>query len=387
MNLVKTAQADFVPHRLKQARLAKMLNMSELAEATGLTRQAISQFENSKLTTKPSAENLRLLASQLGVTERFFTKPLSAMETSIATTPSFRSRITSAARAREQARTYLEWMAYLVDCFKKYIYLPELKLPFFEIEDFETLTDSDIEQYANKTRRAFGLGDGPIDNLTLLLENHGLFIGHNILNKKLDALSAWFDGRPLILVNPHASAVRIRHNLAHELGHLILHRNSVDELELNDKSVHKIYEQQADYFAGCFLMPERTFGNEVYGIDFDSLVKLKERWLVSIASIIMRLKDIYIISDYQKQRLFSLLNFRNARRHEPLDNKIKIEEPKLFTRIIELLNSENLLKGWELADKTGLSTEFIEKILCVPGIYFKNIDDIENVVLLKRPAS
>lgn len=377
-------QADFVPHRLKQARLAKMLNMSALAEATGLTRQAISQFENTKLATKPSAENLRLLASQLGVTERFFTKPLSAMETSIATAPSFRSRITSAARAREQARTYLEWMAYLVDCFKKYIYLPELKLPYFEIENFENLTEHDIENYANETRRAFGLGYGPINNLTLLLENHGILIGHHLLNNKLDALSAWFDGCPLILINPHASAVRIRYDLAHELGHLILHGNSVDELELNDKSVHKIYERQADYFAGCFLMPKRTFGNEVYGIDFESLVKLKERWLVSIASIIMRLNSICIISDNQKQRLFTMLNYRNARRHEPLDNLIKKEEPKLFTRIIELLNSENLIKGWELADKTGLSTEFIGKILCIPGIYFKNIDDIENVVLLKR---
>ena len=380
----KISQADFVPHRLKQARLARLLNMSELAEATNLTRQAISQFENTNLATKPSAENLRLLASQLGVTERFFTKPLSAMETSIITAPSFRSRITSAARAREQARTYLEWMAYLVDCFKKYIYLPELKLPCFEIENFENLTEDDIEHYADETRRAFGLGYGPIDNLTLLLENHGIFIGHHVLNNKLDALSAWFDGRPLILVNPHASAVRIRYDLSHELGHLILHGNNVDELELSDKRVHKIYEQQADFFAGCFLMPERSFSKEVYGTDFDSLVKLKERWLVSIASIIMRLNKIYIISDNQKQRLFSLLNYRNARRHEPLDNIIEKERPKLFTRIIELLDSENLLKGWELVDQTGLGREFIEKTLCISGKFFINTDNMNNVISLRR---
>ncbi len=380
----KIKQANFVPQRLTQARFAKLYNMSELAEITGLTRAAISQFEKEYVATKPSPETLRLLANKLDVSERFFTKPLSEMETSVESTPSFRSRKTSLAKGREQARTYLKWMAYLIDSFKQFIHLPELKIPDFKVNAFEKLTKNDIEKLANQTRMAFNIGYGPISDVTLLLENHGIFIGHHPLQKKLDAISTWFDGRPIILINPEVSAVRIRYDLAHELGHFILHKNCLDEVELDDKNLHKTYEWQADYFAGCFLMPEQTFAQEVYSIDLESLIKLKERWKVSIASIIMRLENIHLISENQKQRLFRMLNYKSARSHEPLDSVIPKEKPRLFTHIIELLSSENVLKGWQLVEITALDQDFIKTLTAIPSGYFDNYVGMENVVSLRR---
>lgn len=358
-----------------------MLNMSELAGRTGLTRQAISQYE--KGDAAPAPDKLRALAAELGVDERYFVRPLSVFETSQQSPPSFRSLVSSTNKSRLQARSFLEWMTFVAGELAQYVSLPDVKLPDFEIDDFIDLTESDIEELAISTRKELGIGLGPISDLTLLLENHGVIIGSAPLLSNLDGLSAWFSDRPFVLINSRANAVRHRFDLAHELGHLIL-RNFLDEEELEDKNTFKLVEKQAHFFAGAFLMPERSFVSEVYGIDFDSLIKLKERWKVSIAAIIMRLSGINFISDSHKHKLFQVLSMRNARRHEPLDDVIEKERPRLFSKILELLEAENLLKGSDLREKVGLSIEFLSQMMAIPLTFFAQHETPDNVVVLRR---
>ncbi len=232
-------QHNFEPKRLTQARALKMLNMTELAERVGLTRQAISQYEKGMA---PSEEKLRDLASALGVNERFFTKPLSALENNQNGVPSFRSMSSASAKARKQALSFLDLMALITDSLTKYVQLPEVKIPDFKIPDFEDLSNNNIEDIAIEARRFFGLGNGPISDITMLMENHGVIISNINLHKGLDALCSWFNDRPFALVSPHGSAVRIRYDLSHELGHLILHKNLLDISDIEDKKTFKLIE-------------------------------------------------------------------------------------------------------------------------------------------------
>uniref|UniRef100_UPI000A5CA4A8 ImmA/IrrE family metallo-endopeptidase n=1 Tax=Vibrio campbellii TaxID=680 RepID=UPI000A5CA4A8 len=64
----------------------------------------------------------------------------------------------------------------------------------------------------------------------------------------IDAMSQRIDGMPvLFFVNVNAPADRLRHTLAHELGHMVLHTITfADDDEM---------EQEADAFAGAFLVP------------------------------------------------------------------------------------------------------------------------------------
>lgn len=373
-------KANFQPIRLTQARSLKMLNMTELAERTGLTRQAISQYEKGMA---PSGEKLRELAKALDVSERFFTKPLSDTEQNQHGVPSFRSMSSASAKARKQAHSYLELMAHISGSLTDYVRFPEVRLPDFNIKDFVSLTDEDIENIAAKTRGFFGLGNGPISDVSLLLENHGVVIGQIELHKKLDALCSWFDNRPFVLVSPNATAVRIRFDLSHELGHLLLHKDLIDVTDIQDRETLKLIEHQANYFAGCFLMPESSFVSEVYSLTLGSLTTLKERWKVSIAAMVMRLSQVGFISESQKKRLFQMLIATNSRRHEPLDDVLEKEKPRLFNKILKLLKDSTVIGGGELLELTGLPRNIFSCLTGVPEHDLIDVVNLDNVVLLR----
>lgn len=383
MKTLKNKTTKLNPERLTQARLASVLNMTDLAEKTDLSRQAISQFE--KGTSQPAPDTLRKLASELNVEVSFLVSEITDIEQTLQGVPNHRSMATSTAKIRKQANTYLDWMAMIGSTVSNFVSISKCDLPDFNIDDFNNITETDIEDYAEKTRRHFGLNDGPISNLTTLLENHGILIGHYKFHKKVDGISAWYGDRPFVIINENATAVRARYDLAHELAHLVLHKGLIDETDLQDRDSFKLIEKQANYFASCFLMPEVTFSSEIYGLDWNSLIEIKKRWLVSIQAIIMRLHSLEILSESQKIRHFQIVNQKKARRFEPLDGELKIEKPTVFVRILELLSKENILKMHEFPEETTLKKDFLERMMCLSsGTLSKPVESLsDNVVQLR----
>ena len=107
--------------------------------------------------------------------------------------------------------------------------------------------------------------------------------------------------------------MRSRYDLAHELGHILLHR-SVRKEAFVDKAVFRLIEQQAHRFAGSFLLPGSTFGAEFGRMPtLEYLTSLKAKWKVSIQFMIMRCAELDIISEHQKGRLFAGLSARGWR--------------------------------------------------------------------------
>src|SRR5699024_3355284 len=105
----------------------------------------------------------------------------------------------------------------------------------------------------------------------------------------IDACSTWDkDNRPFVFLNyDKGSAVRSRFDLAHELGHLLLH-SQIKESDFNKRSIYKRIEQEANYFASSFLLPEESFGNDLQINSLSHYIVLKEKWKVSIAAMIYR---------------------------------------------------------------------------------------------------
>lgn len=352
--------ANFEPARLTQARLARKLSMTEVADRIGVTRQAVSAYENGE--NYPSPDILRKLAGELDAPEAFFTLPVTEPTGVVI---NFRSLAASIKKSREQARVYSEWLVSLFSFCAQFVDLPVVRLPQFDIADFMKLHDSDLEKYAEETRRFFSLGDGPISNLTLLLENHGVVVGFIPLDQGIDGLSAWYGGRPIILVNDKAFFARGRFDLAHELAHLILHR-AVAWDDLENKEILKVIEDQAHKFASAFLMPERSFIPEVYGVDETSLIELKKRWGVSMQAIIVRLHSVLVISEEKKTRLFKWISFMGYRRKEPLDESTAPERPKLISRIAEVLEQNKIVLMHEFALRSRLPIHFVQTIANLP---------------------
>jgi Zn-dependent peptidase ImmA (M78 family)/transcriptional regulator with XRE-family HTH domain len=354
--------AEFQPARLTQARLMREWSMAELAQQTGLTRQAISLFEKSG-GKAPSAETLRALARELGVEPSFLTCPIRKSETgeALQTAITFRTLASSTKRHRDQAGVLLTWLAGVSDFLWDYVEPPQLRIPKFDIADFATLSDDDVESYAEKARRALGIGDGPISDLTLLLENHGCSVAYVTLAPGMDGISAWISGRPFILISDKAYSARARFDLAHELGHVLLHQ-ALSQDELESKDMLRLVEDQANLFASCFLLPERTFAKGIYGTDRASLLAAKSKWGVSMQAILMRLRQIGLISERQLMRGFQQISAAGHRKKEPLDDTTKPERARLYLRIMEFVKERINLAWDDFVDGCAYPIWFISQV-------------------------
>jgi Zn-dependent peptidase ImmA (M78 family) len=165
------------------------------------------------------------------------------------------------------------------------------------------------------------------------------------------------------------AGVRLRYDLAHELGHLILHR-WVEQSELEEKATLKAIESEADRFAGAFLLPSSSFPNEVYTTRLDAFIPLKERWKVSIQAMVYRCRDLDIIDPDQALNLYKQISFRRWRKKEPLDDprRIPIEQPRLLRRAVELVLESGKKHHEDILNELPLSATWIETFCAlVPG--------------------
>ena len=81
-------------------------------------------------------------------------------------------------------------------------------------------------------------------------ENAGVVVALFPLSRRVDAFSVG-RRRPIIVLNSDDPPSRSVWNVAHELGHLILHRRStLDRRHL---------EEEADKFAAALLLPAQAF--------------------------------------------------------------------------------------------------------------------------------
>ncbi len=213
---------------------------------------------------------------------------------------------------------------------------------------------------------------GPISNVLALLEAKGILVcKYEMQGESVEAFSYWNGHRPFIfMASEKESGARIRYDLAHELGHLILHR-WVEQSELEDKDTLKAIEREADKFAGAFLLPSNSFPNEVYTTRLDAFLPLKERWKVSIQAMVYRCKDLDIIDSDQALISTSKFRFvRKWRKKEPLDDprKISIEQPRLLRRAVELLLDSGKKLPEDILNELRLSPEWIEAFCALaPG--------------------
>lgn len=131
-----------------------------------------------------------------------------------------------------------------------------------------TIDDRNIQinNVAKLARHRLGVSSDTNDYLLFNIEKNGVFIFEKPIGEDIDAYSLWTNKeRPFIILgNLKRSAVRRNFDIAHELGHLLLHYK-VEFTNLNRKE-HKAIENEANLFAGCFLLPEKAFLEDMEAI-------------------------------------------------------------------------------------------------------------------------
>lgn len=84
---------------------------------------------------------------------------------------------------------------------------------------------------------------------------------------------------PLIFINKNQPVDRYRFTLAHELGHLVMHRAPTPTME-----------DEANAFAAELLMPASDIYNDLRNISIEKAAALKPFWRTSMAALFYRAK-------------------------------------------------------------------------------------------------
>jgi Zn-dependent peptidase ImmA (M78 family)/DNA-binding XRE family transcriptional regulator len=350
-----------IPARLREARKVMRLSQEELGNAVGVTRQAVSAYERGDKLPDPAV--FERIAAVLAQPVSYFTSaPISLFGDT--GTRFCRKFGPETVRRNDACEVLGQWFAQISKYLDDYVNFPPVALPERAPSDkSETYSIDEIDEIAQALRQQWGLGPGPLSNVLALLESKGIMVcKYELEGEQVEAFSFWNGARPFIfLASEKEAAARQRFDLAHELGHLVLHR-WVEQSELEDKARLKTIEREADRFAAAFLLPRSSFPNEVYSTKLDAFVPLKQRWKVSIQAMIIRCRDLEIIDDDQYLNIYKQISFRKWRKREPLDDpaQIPLEQPRLLGRAVALVIESGRRHPEDILAEIRLAPHWIE---------------------------
>lgn len=361
------AVQGFRADRLAQILAARRLTQTQLAGLVGVSGATVSKWKAG--TQAPERDALQRLADVVNVAPEWFTRPLMAK----VSLPLFRSNASAHVAARAMLEARMEWAQDVAAGLVEFLDFPELNLPQREFSEPEEISVDDIEHAAAECRDLWRLGRGPIQDVALAVEGAGVVLVREETGiAQIEGLSAWSEvlQRPLVLLSADKdNGYRSRFDLAHELGHLVLHRYIPRPTE---RERHKQLEYQAHRFAGAFLLPAEGFAQGIRTpVTLDDLLLLKRRWGVSVGAIVMRLRALGILDEEAAQLLFKRRSARWGMKSEPGDGDRAPEQPRLMRRSIELLVEENVMPLEAVPRHFGLSERDLEMIAGLPAGYFR----------------
>lgn len=373
----------FESERLSQILAARRLSQAQLASLVGVSPATVSKWRSGN--QAPERETLERLAGVVNVTPEWFTR---APSTKVSL-PLFRSNASAHVAARAMLEARMEWAQDVALALSAFVDYPALNLPTRQFKEPDEITPDEIELAAGECRDLWRIGRTAVPDLALAIESAGVvLIREETGISQIEGLSAWSDalGRPLVLLSADKdNGYRSRFDLAHELGHLILHRFIPRPTE---RERHKQLEQQAHRFAGAFLLPAETFANEVRTpVTLDDLLLLKRRWGVSVAAIVMRLRALKILDEEAAQSLFKRRSARWGAKSEPGDGDRLPERPRLLRRTIDLLVEENVMPLDSIPRHIGLAPHDIEMLAGLSEGYFQGKPKVVQLARLRSVSS
>ena len=328
-----------IANNLKRIRNVKGFKQEELATKAGLSRVAYSSIESAK--SEPRVSNLQSLADALGVSIEELIKPIPHVSSL-----RFRSKKMLNTKENCKREQIVMDIAYWLNDFN---YL-ENELSHKHVFKLKDCHGNTPEEMAKSARKKLNLKeDEAINDIGGLLENAGIKI--KLIACELNnffGLSAFDkEGNPAVVVNvsDEVSVERQIFTAAHELGHILLHKNSYIPTEVKEPQQQ---EDEADQFASYFLMPRDAFQkswDENKGLHWvDNVLHIKRIYKISYRSVLKRLieqgvSDQIYMKFYQFYKIKFGKDLKNNREPFPLE-KIDFIEDRLSKLVRESYEKE-----------------------------------------------
>jgi Zn-dependent peptidase ImmA (M78 family)/transcriptional regulator with XRE-family HTH domain len=247
--------AEVVIRRVRSLRERRGWSQSELAQRAGIDASTLSEIESGQ--NVPRIDTLVSLAHALGAPLDTFLyadeNPLEARLQSIETP----ENLPALQMWLDRCRRYLEIEASVGK--------QGIRAPVYTLQPSSCLRDElvQIEAIAEQERHRLHLGIEPIADLVSVVEESGLrVVGADLSEDDIDGAFLFvpdYDSA-VALINRSKSSLHQRFTLAHEYGHLLLHRNRSEIWERDFFRANSVEERQANAFAAAFLMPKPLIG-------------------------------------------------------------------------------------------------------------------------------
>lgn len=298
--------------RVRRLRLTRRWDQGELGKRSGMSATAISQIETGRIT--PTEDQDARIAAALGYSVSF----LKAEMQMVPTTRPWLRAYADASKREADARTAQATVA------AEYVRrldlspLPDL-IPSFHGDPND---DDEIDEAAAELRQLAEIDrDGVVVNAVRAAERLGCIVLP--LESEMGrhfGMSVRSDQLPILCVaKAQVPGDRQRFTVAHELGHLMLHRTAPPPRDSNEASR---MEKQANRFASAFLGPGdplidtlNEFGGRV---TLNALVNVKAVWGISIKGLVGRYEALGVIDADHARSLYKQISARKWSTSEPV---------------------------------------------------------------------
>lgn len=327
-----------VSKRIRQARLAAGLSLDECVERLksknfSITKPALSQYENGK--RRPNPTVLLKLSEIFSLPASWF---LGTATDCTMKWYSYRAQISLGKATRESIKAYAaleaEKRAFVYSLFPE-----SVKANFPQRKKISSIPDSD--SFAADLRKRWNLGTGPLESVTQTLEIQGAMIVHynGQQTAKFDGMSAIVnDIWPMLIINPDVPVDRLRFDLTHELGHIIMDTYSLGSTKEEESAAHR--------FASSFLLPppslKKELGTKRHNLSLHELLLLKEKFGISVSASLYAARTHGIITERLFVKLRKELSIRGWRKKEP-DVFCGNEKPARMRQLLTRAVAENLI--------------------------------------------
>lgn len=372
----------FVGKSLTNIRILNNISRKELADKVGITEQAIWQYENNHVSPKLAVINK--LKSIFNVKASYFLKEdlLSLYTNNInAKNIAYRSDSVNSLSKTQSETTHIRFIDAFLKKIEQRILYPANIIKDIREEVIEFINvnknmerHNQIKHIAGIARKRIGLSEESNQNILFLFEKSGIFIFEKYIGDDIDAYSLWSeDDRAYIMLGTiRKTAARRNFDLAHELGHLLLHFTC--EFTMQDTDSYRLLEKEANQFAGEFLIPEENFVEECNRIikrsNPEAYIDMKKKWQVSLQFIAVRAFDLELINYQQYRYFFMLINKKDYKKIEPLDNVIPVKSATKVKSILQLLFEENLYTVSSLLDELNVDIKFLSQLTGIHETFF-----------------
>jgi Zn-dependent peptidase ImmA (M78 family) len=320
---------------LRLARQLRGFPQNEAAECLRVPNVELSRIETGL--KEPSEQLLESASEVFSVPREFFSQTDTVYGAPVSVHPMWRKK--SNVSATELHRIVAELNVRVIHL-RKLLEATEVepnnKLQRFDSDEY----DNDPVRIAALVRRFWQIPDGPIQDLTSIVEDAGVIVVHSYLGgSTVSGVTFAIPGAPpLVVVNKTQPADRMRFTLCHELAHLIMHRFPTPNME-----------DEADQFASAFLIPTEDFKPYVAGrkVDLRLLAALKPEWKVSMASLVFAAQRAGAINQTQAGYLWKQFAIQKIRLREPPELDFLPEIPRTLTDLVSLHVND---MGYSLAD-------------------------------------